>query len=544
MVRAPTATSLVRTYRRSGTGFAAASVAAAAYGVLVAFWIVGNHSWFHPELFGISEKVWPVDQQLSFAGRCALLFDWKLFDVSPYRLRPLSDLVEILDAACRPDGAAVFGCHPSVTPSALVLAVAAPLFLYWTVRRVGLAPLQAALFLLLLMTSVGFLSSFVAYIRPAKKLAFFLTCLVLWLSFQCQKSTARGWLYPLLGVVFLSFFADETGYALWLAAVILLARWLAVRRDYWSAGLLAGIPVVYVLVVKALVPVIYGRLGTSGPRSEVAAGHVVWRLLGYLAEPRFYEIAFNDMATGTLASLGILDAGSGAIGAFAVFFGAMLALSAGLWVRHRASHVAAIYANVAAMSLVLVAVSFSLTLFDWFNNPFASNYLGALTYYYHNVIPVVAAVWLACVMRLATTVPLGFLGRQLVGSVCATLLLAAAIANVANFQSLNRLFHILHTYPLDTEALRKPALQIDRESKTIQVSAPLAPADLAAEYTALADHVLGTRRPNMVRALEIYQESPIGDAAYVSRYLRLFYPGYRIQVEVQNPAELDRASRQ
>ena len=512
-------------------------VLAAAYSVLISFWVIGSHSWFHSELLNISKMAWLPDRADSLAAQFRLLFDWAYFDSSPYRLRPLSDLFEIIDAVLRPATVWLFGLHPSLTLSALTLAITAPLFLFLTVKMVGFSRFQAALFLLLLMTTVGYLSSFIPYIRPAKKLAFFLTCLTIWLIFRYQKSKSQRDFFILLSMVFISFFADETGYALWVITLIFLGPQLVCRRDYKGLSVFASMPVVYLLVAKGLMPVIYGTLGNYGARSDVIAGSVVERLLGYVLEPQFYIIAFNDMSTGTLTSLGILDANNRVIIFFTILFWTLLALSTFLLYRKREQQNAIVYWNVIASSLVLIAMSFSLTLFDWFNNPFASNYLGALTYYYHNVTAILAVLWLACIVRMVVTLPCVILGKQLivVGSVVMIVMIAAA--NISNFQTLNRLFQILHTYPLDITSLTGEALQIDQKKRTIQVIVPATSDVLVAEYSDLVANSLGPRRTIVIQALEHFKSFPMGNASYVEDFVQMFFPGYQIHAIVQNMPE-------
>src|SRR5580704_16474569 len=115
-------------------GLATLGVLLAAYGVVAWIWLVSDSAWFHVELFTVSEHVWGGALAASFGAKLRSVFDWRVFDISPYRLRMVSDFVEIIDATTRPASRTILGLHPSATPLGLAIAAATLAFFYRALR--------------------------------------------------------------------------------------------------------------------------------------------------------------------------------------------------------------------------------------------------------------------------------------------------------------------------------------------------------------------------------------------------------------------------
>lgn len=508
-----------------------------AYALVGWFLLVSDQAWFHVELFSVSEYIWNGPRASSFSAKLAALLDWRTFDVSPYRLRTVSDFVEIIDAATRPAMRAVWGMHPSATLLGLAMAAAIPGIFYATLRRLGLCRVHAALIVLLLTTTIGFLSCFVAYIRPAKRLALLGCCLVPYLCMLLQTRASRPVYFALMLTLLIGFFADETGYILLPIAMVLLLRPMIQRRGYFELAGFVALLLVFIILARLILPDIYLRFGTA--RAEVVSGELVFKLLGYLIEPGFYRVALDDLATSALASLGILDASKGLVIAFIGVFFAVMAGAGFLYFRASGAR-ATTFWNLLTVSVSLILLSFFLTLFDWFNNPFASNYIGALTFYYHSAVAIFAVLWLGCVFRTGLVMLRGQ-GRLVFGGAFAACIAVVAVLNFLNFENINRLFQILHTYPLDAKALVgtpwrvTPGFEIDRAGRTIRVSVNADPGAIAAEYESLVKRSIGPRTGNFLEALAIYKRGPIGTDQFVQRYVHLFYPAYTVTANVPKP---------
>lgn len=130
-----------------------------------------DSAWLHPELLGTAVYIWNNPETDTVLALLRKTFDWKAFDPNVDRVRPLNDLVEVLDAMSRPFISAVTGPLPAVSPSSILTALIAPLLLYGALRRVLKGVFLAALITVIFVSTVAFLSDVVVYIRPAKRIA-------------------------------------------------------------------------------------------------------------------------------------------------------------------------------------------------------------------------------------------------------------------------------------------------------------------------------------------------------------------------------------
>ncbi len=439
------------------------------------FWI--TEGWYHYELLSVPEAVWSPARSGSWLRQMGtVLADWRIFDPNPHRLRPLSDLVEVVDAILRP--MQFFGTQPSLTLCAVLLAVATMVLVYRTARASGQAAFEAAVYTLLLATTIGFLSCFVPYIRPAKKLALFFCSLML-LS-CCRFRNRRQGLVPLLASLVLAFFADEAGFVFWPVAGLLVGPIFVRERRWKGAAALAALPLVYLATVRWAVPALYALIGV--PRLMQVG--VMKSLLVNLTFGKFYLVAARDFAAGALATFGMMGApnwiGDIALLVFAVVVIWTLLLRQ--WWR-------------AAAVVAPVIASFGLTLFDWYNTPFGSNAFGALTYYYHS--PVALLIVFAL---LQWPWPKGIL-------VPGVLVIVAA--NLAAFSTINRLAMIMHAYPVEARALPE---KLER------------PTELATEFASRI-HRLNRREGEWLQhTFDNYRNHPMGGGVYADRFNDIFFP--------------------
>jgi hypothetical protein len=445
--------------------------------VILPLWVWSFGGWLHPELIPVTESVWsPAHDQSVWQQLRTTLFDWKLFESTAFRMRPLSDFVEVVDAIVRPWK--LFGFHASLTLSALAFAASTAGVFYAALVRSGSDRLRAAIWMLFLVTSVGYLSCFVPYIRPAKKLALLFSSLTL-LECSRYRATRRGF-FGLYVSVFLAFFSDEAGFALWPIACVLVGPLLTREKRWVKAAILAVLPALYFTAVKCAVPLMYSSVGV--PR-RMQMG-VVGSLLEYLKSPRFYVIAAHDLASALWATFGSIGARPWLC---AVVLAALAcAIGASLWSRR--------WWNLGLL-LAVIGMSFSLSLFDWYNTPFNSNAFGAITFYYHSPVAIFAVFALA-----QYRVPMSALVVLVGVGVC---------LNLSDFGTINRIAMIMHTYPIEVRAL--PA---DVEK----------PEALASEFHTLLVRLNGQHADWYEKTFTYYEGHPMGGAAYVQRFDHMFHP--------------------
>jgi hypothetical protein len=117
----------------------------------VLLWI--NGGWFHLELLPVSEH--------SRSRGLLTVFDWSVFDINSARLRPLSDLIEVVDALMRPRTVRIFGHHASLSLSGVAIAIACPVLFHGALRAMGLSRSEAFIFAACFVSTIGFLSCFI-----------------------------------------------------------------------------------------------------------------------------------------------------------------------------------------------------------------------------------------------------------------------------------------------------------------------------------------------------------------------------------------------
>jgi hypothetical protein len=435
----------------------------------ILLWI--NGGWFHLELLPVSEHV---------RGRGLLtVFDWSVFDVNSARLRPLSDLIEVVDALLRPRTVRIFGHHASLSLSSVVMSIACPFLFHGALLAMGLTRTEALIFTACFIATIGFLSCFIPYIRPAKRLALLGICALLFLTFRHIKTPSDKNLACLLGILFLTLFTDEAGFVYWPIMLLLLGSRL---RGLWLAAYCA-IPLVYLLTAKVLLPPVYSWLGNSGARDGVIAESVVSKLLGSFLSLDFWLIAFDDLARSVAVTLGTLSV--------PVLLPVLCIAAVGIYALVRRAWV------VFVISLSLFGASFFLSMLDMVNT--SRNYMGQWTYYYHSPIAVLTLLWLAATYHLLRPD-----SKKLQIAATGVIVVVSAL-NLANFYRVNELIRIMHLYPL---AQIKPKVY-DNEN-------------LARRFESLLNAGALPEAEGLRKQFAYYREYPMGTDDYADRLEKTF----------------------
>jgi hypothetical protein len=98
-----------------------------------------DEAWIHPEEVRDAVFIWTPGTE-SCGQLLRKSFDWTALDTSDpvhwqeqtpmHRVRPLSDIAQVIDALTRPAISRWLYPHPSLTPSAIVTAIPAPLLFF------------------------------------------------------------------------------------------------------------------------------------------------------------------------------------------------------------------------------------------------------------------------------------------------------------------------------------------------------------------------------------------------------------------------------
>ncbi len=426
-------------------------------------WVKGG--WFHLELLPVSELV--------RVRGILTVFDWQVFDINPARLRPLSDLVEVIDAMLKPPMVVIFGHHPSMTLTSLCISILAPVFFYGGLRSLGQSRAEAIVFTAFLISTIGFLSCFVPYIRPAKRLAFLSLCLLVFLAFKFEKTSSKKYVYTLIGVEFLALFTDEAAFIYW--PIFLAIIWKKIDRNCLYAYL--AVPLVYLFTAKIIFPPIYNYLGKTGARNGVVDHVVIIGLLKNILSIKFWGYVLEDISGTVSASFGTLA------------IPAIIPLSILVVII-----VYSIFTKNSLLLKIAIALIASSIFFSWLDMINTSrNYMGQWTYYYHTPIALFS-VLLAAIAYEALKKKVKFSSYFLVA------IGVISLMNISNFYRTNEILKTLHLYPISMVS----PLTYDQEG-------------MARAYEELISNPPLPQTEGLRKQFEYYKNNPMGTEDYVKR---------------------------
>jgi hypothetical protein len=210
---------------------------------------------------------------------------------------------------------------------------------------------------------------------------------------------------------------------------------------------------------------------------------MVGQLMQHLLTVDFWEIAFFDFASALGATFGTLSPDVPLV--LTAFFGIFG------WAMARRSWL------VACASISVLGTSVFLSMLDTVNT--TPNYMGQFTYYYHSPVALLAVFWAAT--AYAWLRPSNVAAR----AVAVVMVIAVTLLNLANFQRVNEILKIIHTFPL---AQLEPRV--------------FDPTGLTARFEALLDSGPLPQASAFRRQLENYRKSPMGDKSYADRLERAY----------------------
>jgi len=419
---------------------------------LAHIWFYSDAAWLHPELLGTAAYIWnnpDTDTLRSLLGKS---FDWKAFDPNVNRVRPLNDVVEVVDAIARPFFANWFGPHPSAMPSSLLTVILAPTLLYvWFKRTLG-AVLPAMIFTLLFVSSTGFLSDVVAYIRPAKKLNLVFLCLSIFLALRFADRRNKATFTALYLSLLASFFSDELGLANFVIIGVMHWKDLFVHSTARYRWAFLSLPAVFLLLTKFAVPAIYQAWSVHGAW-DALADPKKFAVFAYLLSPEFYQVSLQALARSLMSTVAIGVHTPLTESLTLAVFGLATGVR-GVQVFRRDGWLGLCEDRFLLASVVLAGTSTYATLLDWYPFPHRVSYLGSFNYYYHSSVVISTLMWFACgcALVLPTVKRTGLIRWPIspLVVVAASLLITA---NFILFQRVNQLVQIIHLYPYNNGIL-------------------------------------------------------------------------------------------
>jgi hypothetical protein len=439
-----------------------------------------------------------------------------MFESSPYRVRLLSDLTEVLNAMARP----YLPVHPTALPSTALLLVAVPLAFFKTLRCWSFTWAQALTLTAVLVSTTGFLSLTVSYVRPAKILSVVVLGLLLYTLTRYLDSRRRRVLVALVLLLFLGTLCDEV--AFWfipLTWAVLYTHGFARHsriRQLW----VLSVPVLFLATITLVLPPIYATFGTDGPRTAAAgdASGLASRMLPHLLNPDLYATMLWVTGRTVLGSLGVSQHAWPLV--LLVIIGLGIGFASVLrrpWSRPRDRSLTGI-----ALFGLLSTSAFSVWV-DWFNTPHGLEDYASYAYYYHSPIVVwvvlcLGAVWQAAGRRFRPTVV------QTAGVLVAMLLVAS---NIRMFSELNRAIQLVHLVPLAAEDV---STSLEESPLVVRPRA----AELAAEFETRSRRLFGESwdRTEFASNFRGYLVVPDDFSGYVQRLCIGYDPRKTCEVQV------------
>jgi len=192
----------------------------------------------------------------------------KVIEIDPNRLsRPLSNLVEVMDAKFRANLWNYIPPHPSLSLQWPFLFIGLPLLLYKFFRNINCQPVIALAGTACYLTSSGFLSPLVMLSHPAKSMVNFFSILSLATITQLYRSVKVTdvsiknvphfwWIFvSCFSWAFIAFLSDETGVFLFLIlAVVCFPLFIRLKEKSFLLSCFLALPILYLIMIRVLLP--------------------------------------------------------------------------------------------------------------------------------------------------------------------------------------------------------------------------------------------------------------------------------------------------
>jgi hypothetical protein len=395
----------------------------------------------------------------------------------------------------------------------------------------------------LFISSIGFLSVTIVYIRPAKKLALLLFCACLYFGFRHAEASRRtGSFVTFLLLLYVSFFCDELALAYFAAFGFIFWRSILLAPARRKTVAFMALPIAFLIVTKWVLPFIYLRVSVHGAW-DALADPKKFAIFGYLRDASFHEAAFRQLARSILSTVGVQHHTVLAEGILLL----ILALGVIACLLLRTGSSAERASSTEELLLVTVAlglVSHYATLLDWYPFPHEISYLGSFNYYYHSPMSALVVLWLAALWRVLSASMLATLVVPHLRTIQIGVLagvVAIIVLNLGMFERVNRLAQTIHTYPFAAGMLRSTLANIvftSRENRSTQevVTFVTARDPLEKQFERDLRAVFGEhwQHNGFVGALGMVKGHPILSPDHLHHLVRAYYPWREVVIAVRD----------
>src|SRR5215213_6456812 len=362
---------------------------------ILSFWLQPGRAWLEPELLRIGGE---VRNRPDYLSKLAVIFDWRMFEPNPHRLRPVSDFFEILDAMARPFISHII-VHPVLSVTFCTFVFLVLTFAYRLFRFNHFTRAESLLFCSLLAAMPGFLSNLFVYIRPAKPLSFVLITALLVCVFKYAADLNRRRLAVIYVLLVIGGFTDELIICAYFFVAITLLL-LGAYKDARPIGLvLIAAALTSAVILFIALPAAYEYLGPGGMRSVSltdpdSGDSVARRMLSYWTQRRLYQRGMIVSARTIAASFGFYENSTRNI-----VFGLLSFSQFGAWLH-------------------------------WYHGPLTLEDHVAVNYYYNSPVAIfVTLLAAACFKGMQSFMPRGDAARAAHTVILAAIVITSLIAN-------------------------------------------------------------------------------------------------------------------
>ncbi|MDF1757020.1 MAG: hypothetical protein P1U74_01790 [Legionellaceae bacterium] len=502
---------------------------------LFKMWLYSNAAWLHPELLGTAAYVWGAPDVETLPNLLRKVFDWKAFDPNVNRVRPLNDVIEVFDAILKPHLVKLIGPHPSFSFSALGLLLVAPGFLYAYLKRNLKISWIVVILCMIFISNTGFLSLFVSYIRPAKKLNMIFLCAALCFGQRhAEKGKSRDfWLF--FSSILASFFSDELGLANFMICGFLF--WPSIVKTKQKLMIYFTLPILFLLLTKWGLPFIY-RLYSVHGAWDALNDSKKFAIFTYLFNYDFYQAALILTARSFLTTFGIYKHVFWTE-CFAIFV--LVTLPVLQLLRYREKSLLSVISTdpFIVISILIFLVNIFDNLLDWYPFPHEISYLGSFNYYYHSNIIVLNLLWLAFLVKNAMEVLKNNLKQRTVFEVLLSVTgIIIVCSNFLLFQKVNTLVQIIHLYPFTEKELqlRLNEINYNYQKTPLKVNFLTSSDAIEKEFKATLKFIFQDRwkENGFYQTFNLIKPNPIMGNTYINHLTRAHFPCYKITNYVDN----------
>jgi len=223
------------------------------------YYVLLNYDLTWVEFEKLKTHIWILENGKHwYCSDFAKALNTKIIEIDPNRLsRPLSNLLEVIDAKFRANCWDHIPPHPILSLQWPFLFIGLPLLLYKFFRNMDCHPVIALAGAGLYLTSPGFLSPIVELSHPAKSMVNFFGILSLVMITQIGRLGKINWLMMItcLSSALIAFFSDETGlFFLLVLGVFFYPLFLKFKQKAAVLACFLVLPVFYFIIIHFFLP--------------------------------------------------------------------------------------------------------------------------------------------------------------------------------------------------------------------------------------------------------------------------------------------------